>query len=231
MDRTEWLSERRAAVEQTYNLEAPTYDDGYDPATAEHRRFVTRLIDMCPPEGTVLDAPCGTGPYVEMVLAAGRNVVGIDQSAGMLAAASEKHPGVRFERIGLQELPFDGAFDAAMCVDAIENVPPEEWPRVLDNLARAVRPGGHIYLTVEEIDPEEVARAFDEGTNAGWPVVYGEVISGDTAGYHFYADRDRILEWLTEARLEVVDEADEWLDGYGYHHILVRASAHPDADR
>ena len=222
MDRTEWLAERRAAVEHEYTLEAPTYDQGYDPATPEHRRFVQQLIDTCPPAGTVLDAPCGTGPYVGMVLAAGRGVVGADQSAGMLAQAAAKHPGVRFECVGLQELAFEGDFDAAMCVDAMENVPPEDWSRVLGNLKRAVRPGGHVYLTVEEIDRAEIDAAFETAKAAGLPAVYGEVIEGDTAGYHFYADRDRIRGWLADAGLEVVDEADEWLDGYGYRHLLLR---------
>ena len=227
MDRAEWLADRRAAVERSYTLDAPTYDDGYDPATAEHRRFVTRLIDTCPPAGMVLDAPCGTGPYVGMVLATGRGVVGADQSAGMLEQARLKHPGVRFELIGLQELAFDSEFDAAMCVDAMENVPPEEWPLVLGNIRRALRPAGHLYLTVEEIERGEVDAAFEQAIAAGLPVVQGEVIEGDTAGYHFYPDRDRVLGWLTEAGFAVVDQADEWLDGYGYRHLLVRASGDP----
>ncbi len=224
MDRTEWLADRRAAVERSYTLEAPTYDVGYDPATAEHRRFVTRLIDTCPPAGVVLDAPCGTGPYVGMVLATGRGVVGADQSAGMLEQARLKHPGVRFVLIGLQELAFESEFDAAMCVDAMENVPPEEWPLVLGNIRRALRPAGHLYLTVEEIDRGEVDAAFERAIAAGLPVVHGEVIEGDTAGYHFYPDRDRVFGWLTEAGFAVVDQAEEWLDGYGYGHLLVRAS-------
>jgi SAM-dependent methyltransferase len=227
MKREEWLAERRAAVEADYTHEAPTYDAGYDPATPEHRRFVSRLIDTCPPQGVLLDAPCGTGTYVGMVLAAGREVVGIDQSAGMLEQARSKHPGVRFERIGLQELAFDAEFDAAMCVDAMENVPPEDWPRVLGNLARAVRPGAHVYLTVEEIERREIDVAFETAKAAGLPAVYGEVVEGDTAGYHFYADRDRIQGWLTEAGFEVIDDADEWLEGYGYHHLSLRARSDP----
>ena len=223
MGRGEWLAERRAAVERNYTLEAPTYDEGYDPVTPEHLRFVTRLIDTCPSAGTVLDAACGTGTYVGMVLVAGRHLVGADQSDGMLAEARSKHPEVRFERIGLQELAFDREFDAAMCTDAMENVPPEDWPRVLGNLRRAVRPGGHVYLTVEEIERRELASAFEEATVAGLPSVYGEMVVGDTAGYHYYPDRDRVQGWLSEAGFGVVDDADEWLDGYGYHHLLVRA--------
>jgi len=223
MDRREWLAERRAAVEEDYTLDAPTYDEGYDPATPVHRRFVARLIDTCPQGGTVLDAACGTGPYVGMVLDAGRQVVGADQSPGMLSRARSKYPGVRFEQTGLQDLSFESDCDAAMCIDAMEHVLPEDWPSVLGNLGRAVLPGGHVYMTVEEIERRELDPALAEATKAGSPVVYGEVIVGDTGGYHFYPDRDRVGGWVAEAGFEVVDDADEWLDGYGYHHLLMRS--------
>jgi quercetin dioxygenase-like cupin family protein len=66
MDRQRWLAERRATAEESYTLEAPSYDDGYDPVTPVNRRFVTRLIDTCPSNGIELDAACGTGPYIGM---------------------------------------------------------------------------------------------------------------------------------------------------------------------
>ena len=223
MDRGEWLAERRAAVERTYSLEAPSYDEGYDPATPEHLRFVALLLDTSPPAGLILDAACGTGPYLGLILAVGRRVVGTDQSEGMLTKARSKHPEVRFDQIGLQELAFEGEFDAAMCIDAMENVPPEEWPGVLDNLRRAVRPSGFVYLTVEEVERQHLISAFEEATAAGLPSVYGEVVAGDTAGYHYYADRDRVQGWLTETGFRVTDDTDEWLDGYGYHHLLIQA--------
>ena len=43
-----------------------------------------------------------------------------------------------------------------MTIDAMENIPPEDWPRVLANLHRAVKPGGHLYLTIEVIDERRV---------------------------------------------------------------------------
>jgi SAM-dependent methyltransferase len=88
------------------------------------------MIDSVPVGGAVLDAPCGTGRYLDATLAAGRNVMGIDLSAGMLAQARAKHPEVALERIRLQDLGFEAAFDAAICVDAMEYVPPEDWPTV-----------------------------------------------------------------------------------------------------
>jgi 2-polyprenyl-3-methyl-5-hydroxy-6-metoxy-1,4-benzoquinol methylase len=222
MDRATWLAERRAAVEADYTRDGPTYDDGYDAATPTHRHFVTRLIETCPPGGTLLDAPCGTGPYFEMVLAADRNVVGADQSVGMLAAAHMKHPDVRLEMVGLQELAFDAEFDATMTVDAMEHVPPEDWPVVLANLKRAVRPGGHLYLTVEEAEEREIEASFADIQARGLPGVRGETVADDTGGYHFYPGRERVRQWLAEAGLDIVDESDEWFaeHGYGYHHLL-----------
>lgn len=73
-----------------------------------------------------------------------------------------------------------------MTIDAMENVPPEEWPGVLANLHRAIRPGGHLDLTVEEVDDAEIGAGMAEAERRGWPAVRGEIIEGDTAGYHYY---------------------------------------------
>ena len=81
----------------------------------------------------------------------------------MLAVANAKYPEVATEKTGLQELAFPAEFDAAICVDAMENVFPEEWPLVLSNLRRAVRPGGHVYMTVETIDEREITEVFEVG--------------------------------------------------------------------
>lgn len=222
MDRERWLVERRAAVEQAYTAEGATYDDGYDPATPTHRRFVSSLVESVPPGGSVLDAACGTAPYAGMVLDAGVGYVGVDQSAGMLERARAKWPDGRFDQVGLQELDFEATFDAVMCTDAMENVSPEDWPVVVSAFGRALRPGGHLYLTVEEIERSELEEAFARASAEGSPAVFGELVEGDTAGYHFYPDRGQVDRWLASAGFHSVAQADEWLDGYGYHHLLMR---------
>ena len=221
MDRRAWLDAQRVSAEERYDrLYSPTYDDA-SPITATHRRFVQKVIESCPPGGAILDAPCGTGRYFELVLGAGRTVVGIDQSAGMLARARAEHSEVVLEKVSLQELEFDGAFDAAMCIDAMEYVCPEDWPRVVANLHRAVRGSGLIYVTVEQIDAAEVASVFAEATAAGLPVVHGEKIWRD-AGYHYYPTPDRVTRWLAAEGLEIVDEGLSRARTHGYLHIVAR---------
>jgi SAM-dependent methyltransferase len=224
MDRRAWLDDQRLKAEQRYDrLYSPTYDEDEVPISPVHRRFVERLIRSCPPGGAILDAPCGTGRYFGMVLDAGRSVVGVDQSAGMLTQARAKHPDAVLEKIGLQELTYDGAFDAAMCVDAMEYVFPEDWPRVLANFHRAVRPGSLIYLTVERINPGEIATVYGEAIAEGLPVVHGESIRRG-GGYHYYPTPDRVLGWLAAEGLDTVDEAVSHAPTYAYHHLLVRAA-------
>jgi len=222
VDRRDWLRERRAAVEASYDAEAPSYDENPYPVETQVR-FVERLVATCPPGGMVLDAPCGTGQYFALVAAAGRRVVGIDQSAGMLAQAQARDIAVALHQVGLQELAFEGEFDAAMTVDAMENVFPEDWPTVLVNLSRAVRPDGHLYLTVEEVPETVLDEAFADLSARGLPAVRGEVIEGDVAGYHFYPGRDQVMRWLEAAGLAIVEQETETLEDWGYWHILVGA--------
>jgi len=146
----------------------------------------------------------------------------------MLAQARTKHPDVDLARGTLQELSFSGDVDAAICVDSMEYVPPEDWPLVLANLRRAVRPGGLIYLTVEQIDDDEVARVFAEATEEGLPVVLGENTKRG-GGYHHYPTEEQVGRWLAAAGLEVVEEARTSARNYGYQHLLVRAVPAPES--
>lgn len=221
MDRHSWLAARQAAVVAAYDSEAPTYDDHLYPASAQ-QEWVARTLRLVPPGGTVLDAPCGTGRYFAAISAAGHDVFGVDQSAGMLARAAARGIAKSVERVALQDLPYDSQFDVVLTIDAMENVSPEDWPRVAANLSRAVRPGGHVYMSVEEVSREEIDKSFAGLQAAGLPAVHGEVVEGDVAGYHFYPARERVLGWLAAAGLVMVDEGYSQEDGWGYRHLLMR---------
>jgi ubiquinone/menaquinone biosynthesis C-methylase UbiE len=222
MDRRAWIDERRAAVIADYDSAAATYDRNLYPNEVQ-KLWVRRLLATCPPNGTVLDAPCGTGRYFPLVADRGHRVVGIDQSAGMLEQARARGIAIELEHVGLQELAFIGRFDAVMTIDALENVAPEDWPLVLANLHRAMRTHGHLYLTVEEQDQNEIEAAYAKLVASDIPAVPGEVVEGDVAGYHYYPDRGQVLAWLDSENLELIDEHYKQEDGWGYRHFLLRS--------
>jgi cyclopropane fatty-acyl-phospholipid synthase-like methyltransferase len=224
MDRRVWLAERRAAVIAAYDAEAPAYDEHEYPSDVQ-REWVARVLRLIPPGGTVLDAPCGTGKYFPLVAAAGHRVAGVDQSAGMLAQARARGIAVSLERMALQDLSFDRDFDAVITVDAMENIPPEDWPLVLANLHRAVRLDGVMYLTVEEVDQSQIDQAFASLSARGLPAVRGEIVEGgEVAGYHYYPGREQAVEWFGREGLAIAEEGFKRENGWGYRHFLLRAS-------
>ncbi len=141
---------------------------------------------MLPAAGRVLDAACGTGKYFPTVLASGRSLLGVGHAGALLAVAAAKFPQVATDKHDLQDLPYKGEFDGVLCVDAMEFVPPEDWPVVLERFRRALRPGGWLYLTVE-LAPGDQVRALNEAARRlGLPVVDGEVIWDEPDGYYHH---------------------------------------------
>jgi SAM-dependent methyltransferase len=196
-------------------LFAPAYDANWGSINASHRAMITRFLGLCPASPRILDAACGTGKYWPLLQQAGAQIVGVDQSGGMLRQASAKFPDVPVQKTGLQELGFVGEFDGAICVDAMENVFPEDWPVVLANLIRAVRPGGPVYLTVElpEADMEDV---YASALAGGQPVVPGEYLKD--GGYHYYPELSQVRDWAEAAGAAFIAD----LTADGYYSLLLR---------
>ena len=148
MDRSIWLKEIRRITEEQDSLLAPIYDEQWGVIAPLHQQSFDRFLSLCPPQGHLLDAACGTGKYWPLILASGRTVFGINQSQGALIRAQEKFPDVPSHKIDLQEMDYHEAFSGAMCMDALEMICPEDWPLVVRNLNRAVAPKGYLYFTV-----------------------------------------------------------------------------------
>ena len=107
-----------------------------------------------------------------------------------------------------------------LCIDAMEFISPEDWPRVLSNLKRALNIGGYLYLTVERVGQEELDRAFELGSAQGLPIVRGENIL--RSHYHFYPSLDQVDNWIKEADLARVEDAHSDHGSYGYYHLLLK---------
>lgn len=150
-------------LERVYALQGPeeaeeVYDgwaDRYDTDTLDGMGYVaptvavSRLLELTPEPGTVLDAGCGTG-LVGAALAERVTVTvdGVDLSQGMLDQAAAR--GV-YRDLGKANLTerldiVDDAYDAALCVGTLTDG--HVGPVAFDELVRVVRPGGLIVATV-----------------------------------------------------------------------------------
>jgi len=229
-ERGAWLRELRRVDERQEDDLAGDFDAQWGEIEPMHRSFVERFLSRLPSDGRVLDAACGTGKYFPMVLASARRLLGVDHAGALLAVAAAKFPQVPTEQHDLQELPYHGEFDGVLCVDAMEFVPPEDWPPVLERFHQALRPGGWLYLTVELAPDDRVRAANQAARRSGLPVVDSEVIWEGPAGYyHHYPNMGQVRSWLAGAGFTVQEEAEgPWHEqGYTYHHVLARLAAAP----
>jgi SAM-dependent methyltransferase len=217
MERAAWLKQMRDHAEALYDQFAPKYWVTFGLyANETHRAYLGKFLERVAPGGVLLSAACGAGRYDGMLLEAGHQVVGIDQSAGMLARARDHFPGERYEKVGLQEMDFQEAFEGAICIDAMEHVPPEDWPGILRGFREALKPGGVLYFTLELAEEEVVAAAYERAQGLGLPAVLGEMEDEDV--YHYYPGVEQVRAWLGQAGLAIEVEGT----GNGYAHFLVR---------
>ena len=231
VERRAWLRELRRVDERQEDNLAGHFDAHWGEIEPMHQAFVGRFLSRLPPDGRVLDAACGTGKYFPMVLASARQLLGVDHAGALLANAAAKFPQVPTERHDLQELPYRGEFDGVLCVDAMEFVPPEDWPPVLERFRRALRPGGWLYLTVELAPDDRVRAANQAARRSGLPVVDGEVIwEGPDGYYHHYPNVGQVRTWVAGAGFTIQEEAEgPWHEeGYAYHHMLGHVTGPPE---
>lgn len=101
------------------------------------------LEDLTPRVGErVLDLGSGTGELTRAIADRGANVVGIDASAAMVAAAKTAHPELRFELGRGEELEYEREFDAIFSNATLHWLPRADV--VASAMCRALVPGGRL---------------------------------------------------------------------------------------
>jgi ubiquinone/menaquinone biosynthesis C-methylase UbiE len=141
----EGVEETPMTVQEAYAQWAPSYDDPGN-ALLEVEEPVVREILAALPVGVALDAACGTGRHGAYLAELGHRVIGVDATPEMLEVARAKIPTGEFHEGDLSRLPIpDDSVDVVACGIAASHVP--ELGPVFAELARVLRPGGHLVLS------------------------------------------------------------------------------------
>jgi SAM-dependent methyltransferase len=189
------------------------------------------------PGERVLDLGCGFGRHAFEAYRRGAHVVAVDRSAEEVAevtamframAQAGEAPSdtvARAVRADLLSLPFpDASFDVVMASEVLEHIPADEL--AMTEIARVVRPGGRVAVTVPRYWPERVCWALSQDYHdvAGGHVrIYrGDVLAGrlqragllPTGMHHAHALHSPYW-WLNCAL------GKESLPSRAYHRVLV----------
>lgn len=193
--------------------------DGWGPtARYFHSRLyaVQQAVRACL-GGDLLDAGCGPGMFVRQLLDSRPGdfrITACDQSPAMVAAARTRAgeaTGTEFTVTRIEDMPFPaGSFDVVLAMGVLEYA---DAPRAVRELARVVRPGGLVIVTM--LNPLSPYRLFEWGVY--WPAlgVLGRVerLLGVRAGRRHGVPRSgihalsqrRLRAMMRDARLQPHD--------------------------
>ncbi len=139
--------------------------------------MLTVDFDQFPVEAgdRVLDMGCGGGRHAFALYRRGAQVVALDLDAaelkdvaGMFAALEPEVPAeatAQAVRGSAYQLPFaDASFDKVIAAEILEHLPADH--RAMAELARVLKPGGLIAVTVPRWGPEKVCWALSDAYHA-----------------------------------------------------------------
>jgi demethylmenaquinone methyltransferase/2-methoxy-6-polyprenyl-1,4-benzoquinol methylase len=172
------------AVEGMFDRLAPRYDRmnriislGLD------RRWRRRAVaELGLPAGArVLDLACGTGDLCRDLAARGHLPVGLDFSAGMLAAAQVTNPLVRGDGAALPMAT--ATIDGVTCGFALRNF--VELDTVFGECARVLRAGGRFAALDATVPANPIMRVGNAVWFRGAVPLLGRVIGHDAEAYRY----------------------------------------------
>ena len=176
-------------------------EPGHDSYWRFHRDLFLELVP--PPSGRTLDVGCGEGRLTRDLAGLGHDVVGVDASPTLLAAAREASPGMELHLADAADLPFAHAsFGLVIGFMSLQDV--DDLAGALREAARVLAPGGRLCLAI--VHPLNSAGTFTSRTVDSPFVIDGSYLDESITDETFERDglamrfvsRHRPLETYTE---------------------------------
>jgi SAM-dependent methyltransferase len=144
---------------------------GHDSYWLFHR---DQFLELLPPPGRrTLDLGCGEGRLARDLKAIGHDVVAVDLSPTMVAAAKELDPDLEIHLTSADDLPFeDGSFDLVAAFMSLQDM--DDPDGAIREAARVLASGGRFCLAV--VHPLASAGQFDGGEPSSPFVVEGSYL-------------------------------------------------------
>jgi SAM-dependent methyltransferase len=129
---------------------------GHDSYWRFHR---DQFLEIVPPPGRrTVDIGCGEGRLTRHLKKLGHDIVGVDASRSLVAAARELDPSMDIRLADAAALPLDDAsVDLAIAFMSLHDV--EAMPTAVREIARVLEPGGRLCLAV--VHPINSAGRFE----------------------------------------------------------------------
>ncbi|MBI4283592.1 MAG: class I SAM-dependent methyltransferase [Chloroflexi bacterium] len=127
----------------------------------EYDKSLCRYIcEHVPNGGKLLEVAIGTGyPFADFFQKAGYSVSGIDISPDLIEKCRQLNPNIKCQVGDAEKLDYtDDYFDVTYCFHSTWYFP--NLNQVIDEMLRVTRPGGIVIFDIENLNNEEIDRAY-----------------------------------------------------------------------
>jgi SAM-dependent methyltransferase len=210
----------RAWDEQAEKWIAWARKPGHDSYWIFHRDVFLELVP--PPSGRTLDLGCGEGRFSRDLVALGHDVVGVDASPTLVAAAREAAPEIEVHEADAAELPLpNSSFGLVVAFMSLQDV--ENLDGAIRECARVLSPGGRLCLAV--VHPINSAGTWERDDGNSPLVIAGPYLG--SFPYAMTAERDG-LEMTFASVHRPLEAYTEALAGSGFVIERLREPRLPD---
>lgn len=197
---------------------------GHDSYWRFHGR---RFLELVPPPGRLtLDVGCGEGRLGRDLRSRGHNVVGVDSSPTLAAAAATYDPSIRVVVGDASALPFDsGRADLVVAFMSLQDV--DDLESAVAEIGRVLEPGGRLCMAI--VHPINSAGRFESGTpeNSLRFVISGAYL--DEFAYVDEIDRDG-LPMTFHSRHRTIESYSRELERSGFFLNALREVTEEDPE-
>jgi SAM-dependent methyltransferase len=167
----------------------PIGAETYSSAMAEAKNYIAWILDSFSDylAAPVLEIGVGHGSYTD-VLRGYADYLGVDIDSASVEEARQRFPDLEFRTVDITEAEFAEfasrrQFGSIICLNVLEHI--EDDAQAVANLARALKPGGHLLIIVPAL--QLLYNALDR-----------------LAGHHRRYSRNQMRSRLAAAGLEVI---------------------------
>ncbi len=148
-----------------YNKNAQAYFDST--ITVDMSKLQNYFLSYLPNSGEILDIGCGSGRDTKFFIKNGYKVLPLEP-AETLAKLAKEFLSIEISTEKIEDINYQNRFIGAWACASLLHLPVAEMPKALLKIYKALKPGGHLFLSLKYGDKEEFrnGRFFCDYTEA-----------------------------------------------------------------
>jgi ubiquinone/menaquinone biosynthesis C-methylase UbiE len=188
------MMRKETITNHNYDIYAPQYSKLWGESwEVTEEKFMNKFLALVKPNSKILDAGCGTGKSLKVLVNGGFDAYGQDISIGMLNEAKKHINASRLQQGDICNLSYpDETFNGVISLFTLHHI--EDIKKALGELKRVTKTNGNLYLATHIGGKDKNWETWHS-----FPGVGGNI-------YMYYRSEEQIANLLKQNEFEILDK-------------------------